>query len=112
MYNLVPPKSKIVEYESPYLKDVKFKVKVFDFEEDDKFQRLLFDNIETSENGELLKDENGHYLLKEEQYYIDCFKMLVPEIIGITGTFSPSWSVIKSVVNYGKSINSVTELEK
>ena len=96
MYELVPPTSKLIEHESPYLKDVVFKLKVFDFAEDEQYQTLL------------MKAEGQ----EEESVYIDLFKLGVAEIVGIEGKFSPNWRVIKSIVNKIISINTVSELEK
>lgn len=110
MYNLVPPKTKLVDCETPYLKDVVFKVKILDFIEDDLFSGLLLKNAKT-ENEEFVKDEKGNYIINEEQYYIDCFKLFVKEIQGIEGDFSPSWKVIKSVVNKAIAINSASDFD-
>jgi hypothetical protein len=96
MYELVPPTSKLIDFETPYLKDVVFNLKVFNFEEDEQYQ-------------ELLMQSEGKY---SEDIYIDLFKLGVDSIKGVEGKFTPNWRVIKSVVNKIISINTVTELEK
>jgi len=104
MFELVPPKSKTIEYESIHLKEITFILKVFNFEEDNKFTQIILDNRIIADGKE--DDFNG------EQYYIDAFKLGVKEIKGIEGPFSPSWRVIKEIVNKIIEINTATNLEK
>jgi len=111
MYELVPPKSKLVDFKTILLPGIVFKIKILDFEEDEKYSSLLLKNAR-EKDGEFEKDENGHFIIEKDQYYIDCFKLFVPEIEGITGKFQPSWQVIKSVVNKATMLNSVQEAEK
>ena len=96
MYELVPPTSKIIEFETPYLDGVVFKLKVFNFEEDEHYQDILIRS-------------QGKY---NEDVYLELFKFGVSEIVGVDGKFSPNWRVIKSIVNRIISVNTVTELEK
>ena len=107
MYELVPPKSGLVEYKSVYYQEDNapiFMLKIFDFEEDQEYTSLIIKNSD--------KDEDGKIIINNEQYYIDLFRLGVPEIKGVEGKFTPSWKVIKEVVNKIVSINSVSELEK
>ena len=112
MYKLVPPKNKLIEYESPYLKGILFKIKVFDFDEDDKANQILLDNAKRDDKGDLLVDENGNFSIDKDQYYIDIFELGVKEIEGIEGEFTPSWKIIKTVVNKILQINNDVDLEK
>ena len=106
MYELVPPQSKVVKFETPYLEGVAFNLKVFNFDEDEQYNALIFEhsNIGNAE-GEEVEIDN-------ENYYLEVFKLGVSDIEGVEGKFTPSWRVIKSVVNKIVAINSVTELEK
>jgi hypothetical protein len=113
MYKLVPPKSKTVEYKSVYLKDITFILKVFDFDEDDMSSSILLKNAKINDKGEFEKDENKRIIINNDKYYCDIFELGVKEIHGLkTENFSPSWKVIKEIVNEILVINSVSDLEK
>jgi len=116
MYELVPPTSKIIEYESPYLKgnkSPKFKLKVFNFEEHETYRSLMLKYANVDDKGKLVKDGNGSCLKNKDGYYVDIFKLGVESITNLIGEkFYPSWDVIKDVVDEISRINSVTELEK
>lgn len=113
MFKLVPPKSKIIEYKSVYLDDITFVLKVFDFDEDDVSSSLLLKNAKLNEKGEFEKDENNRIIIENDKYYCDIFELGVKEIHGLkTENFSPSWKVIKEIVNKILVINSVSDLGK
>lgn len=113
MYELVPPKSKLIDYKSVYLGDkLTFKLKVFDFEEDEEYSQLIFKHAKRK-GKELVKDDKGNYIIDNENYYSDMFRLGVKEIHGLKGKkFTPSWKIIKEIVNKISSINSVQDLEK
>ena len=104
MFELVPPKSKKIEYKSVY-DGRTYTLKVFDFEEHNVYRKLLIDCSEFEDNGKL-KGTN------EEQYNIEVFKHGVESISGVEGKFSPSWDVIKEVSRKIALINEVNEVEK
>jgi hypothetical protein len=112
MYDLVPPKSKLIEYTSLYMSGVIFSIKILDFEEDETFNSLLFKHAKKDSEGNVLKDEKGNFTIDNEGYYIECFKLFIKEVKGVEGKFSPPWRVIKEVVNQAILANTVTELEK
>jgi len=111
---LVPRKSKIVEYQSVFLPELTFTLKVFDFEEDDEFSLLSFKHAQKDGNGDLKKDENGLNIINNEPYYIDMFNYGVESITGIDlkEDFDLPHKVIKEVVNKLRKVNSVLDLEK
>ena len=108
MYELVPPESKLIEHK---VQGVVFKLKVFDFDEHDEYNNVLFRHSKMKD-GKFEKDENGDYIIDNASYYLDIFKLGCPEIVGVQGEYKPSWQIIKSVVNKIIAINSVTDLEK
>lgn len=104
MYELVPPKSKIIKYQSPFHDGVTFKLKVFDFDEDDLYTQLTLKHIK-------IEGDKVEYVNSEE-YYLNVFKLGVKEIDGVKGKFRPSWKTIKNVVNKISEINSVVDVKK
>lgn len=104
MFELVPPKSKVVEYVSVYDK-LTYTLKVFDFEEHNKFRSLLIECSEFDESGKLLSTNDEDYTIKVCQLGID-------SISGVDGKFTASWDVIKEIARKIVSINEVVELEK
>jgi len=121
-YNLVPPKSKLVEYKSVILSadsPIRFMLKVFDFEEDDNFSVLALEHARKNDDGTLFEDDNGDLEILNDAYYVDMFKMGCPEIKGLKvnegeekAKFTPPWKVIKEVVNRVRRINTFIDLEK
>lgn len=113
MYELVPPKSKLIDYKSVYLGDkLTFKLKVFDFEEDEEYSQLIFKHAKKKGN-DFVSDEDGNYIIDNESYYTDMFRLGVKEIHGLKGKkFKPAWKVIKEIVNKIRFINSVQDTEK
>jgi len=103
MFELVPPKSREVEYVSVYDKRT-YTLKVFDFEEHGKYRSLLIDCSEFEKDKLISTDD--------EKYNIELFKMGVVSISNVEGKFSPSWDVIKEIARQIVSINEVIEVEK
>ena len=111
MFELVPPKGKLIDYESPYLKGVTFKLKVFDFSEDDEYTGILLRNC---------KEIEGNLIVDNENYYIEIFNLGVSDVIGLDikpdkegkVKFQPTVKVFKTVVNKIIEINNPSSLEK
>jgi len=104
MFELVPPKSKKIEYTSVYDNRV-YTLKVFDFEEHGKYRGVLLDCSKFDKNKKLISTN-------EESYNIEVFKLGVDSVSDVEGKFTPSWDVIKEVARKIANINEVIELEK
>ncbi len=112
----VPPKNKLVEYESRLLKEgsgLVFVLKILDFDEDDILSSLLTKYSKKTRDGKLKEDKDGNLIVNNNDYYAEMFKLLVKEIKGLeipkgkrSIKFSPPWRMIKEVVNEGRRINS------
>jgi hypothetical protein len=112
----VPPKNKLVEYESRLLKEgsgLVFVLKILDFDEDDILSSLLTKYSKKTRDGKLKEDKDGNLIVNNNDYYAEMFKLLVKEIKGLeipkgksSIKFSPPWRIIKEVVNEGRRINS------
>lgn len=111
MYKLVPPKSKIIEFVSPFLKGVTFNLKVFDFDEDDKYTDI---HIKSK------KKVGEDSVFDSNYFYTEVFKLGVKDIVGLDGEedekgfikFVPTIKLMKNVVGEIVKINNSADLEK
>ncbi len=104
MFELVPPKSKKVEYKSLY-DNRTYTLKVFDFEEHSLYRALLIECSKFDKKDKLVSTD-------EEKYSVEVFKLGVVAISDVEGKFTPSWDVIKEISRKIVSINEVIEVEK
>ena len=117
-YELVPPKSKLVSFNSAYLPAkgdgcLTFKLKVFDFKEDEKRCDLMVKHAILNKDGSFKKDKYGSYVIKDDDYYIALFKLGVKEIKGLEGKkFIPQWPIMKEIVQKIIEINTAVTTEK
>jgi hypothetical protein len=122
MYNLVPPKSKLIEYKSVHLTDKNsptFMIKIFDFDEDNKFASLIFNHITTKDGKPVSVSDvsiddmsKGEQKVDNDSYYCEIVKMGVeiPDSDGKEVVLS--WAIIRELANKVIECNNVVELEK